>query len=173
MNLNNFEAYFDDTILARGLDYFKSGNVIYLGQDIDQWLARVAGSDDYNVTVTLSENGEILDSECDCPYDWGDYCKHQAAVFYALRNRLKSGKIPTTTVQKESLEDTLTKLDKQTLLSIILEIANKDRSIREKISLRYAEKEDTLKSAKSVIKNAINAVKRRGFVEYRDTGRAV
>ena len=86
MNVNDFETYLDEEILARGLAYYQSGNVVSLEYDEDDgWIADVEGSDDYTVTVSLSDKGEILDTECDCPYDWGEYCKHQAAVFYALQ----------------------------------------------------------------------------------------
>jgi hypothetical protein len=80
--------------------------------------------------------------------------------------------MPVKTVKKKNLEDTLKNLNKQTLLSIVLEFAGRDRRIKEELFLRYAEKEDTVKSARGVIKSAITAVKHRGYIEYRDTSRA-
>jgi len=172
MNLNDFETYFDETILVRGLDYYESGNVISLEYDGEEWIADVLGSDDYTVTVAFSDNGEILDTECDCPYDWGKYCKHQAAVLYALRKKLQSGNIPAKSKKKESLETVLKNLDNQTLISIILEFADRDKRMRNEIFLRYTKKTDSLKSAREVIRSSIDAVKRHNFVEYRDVSQA-
>lgn len=33
-------------------------------------------------------NGEVTDWSCDCPYDWGDTCKHVAAVLFAIREEV-------------------------------------------------------------------------------------
>jgi len=172
MNLKNFEEFFDDVILKRGLDYYKSGYVESLELDDDTWIAEVSGSDDYEVTVTLSDNGDIVDTTCDCPYDWGDYCKHQAAVLYALRNHKNTASRPKKAAKKPKLEDVLGKLDKQTLLSIVLEFAGRDRGVKEELLMRYSDKTDAVSYAKGVIKSSIKSVTRRGFVEYGDTGRA-
>jgi len=73
MNLRSFEGYFDDVILKRGLDYYKSGHVTSLELDDDAWIAYVYGSEIYEVTVRLSAEGVIADSTCDCPYDQSYY----------------------------------------------------------------------------------------------------
>jgi uncharacterized Zn finger protein len=173
MNLSDFEEYIDDTILSRGLSYYKSGSVISLEYDGNEWLAKVEGSEKYTVTARIDDEGEIFDSDCDCPYDWGEYCKHQSAVFYALRNQKQSGKGPEKSEPKESLENILRRLDNQTLLSVVLEIANKDRRIKEELLMRFSEKHNIAKYARGVIKSAIRDVLHRGYVEYRDTRRAV
>jgi len=175
MNINDFAAHLDKAILARGLAYYQSGNVVSLEYDEnDGWIADVEGSDDYTITVSLSDKGEILDTECDCPYDWGEYCKHQAAVFYALKSKLKSHKIQSAikTEKKKSLTEVLNSLDKQTLLSIVLDFSGRDRRMKEELLLRYSEKTDTLKSARNVIRSTINPVTRRGFMEYADVSSA-
>ena len=33
--------------------------------------AIVSGTDDYEVSMTIDEKGNILTSYCDCPYGWG------------------------------------------------------------------------------------------------------
>ena len=172
MTLQNFETHISQRILMRGLDYYESGNIASLEFDGEEWVADIEGSDDYTVTVKLSKNGDILDTSCDCPYDWGEYCKHQAAVFYALKNNHQALETSGKAAKKERLEDMLQKLDKQALLSIVLEFAGRDRRIKEELSLRYANENDILKRARNAVKSAIAAVKRKGFVEYRDVARA-
>ncbi|MDR1564836.1 MAG: SWIM zinc finger family protein [Oscillospiraceae bacterium] len=168
MNLKNFEKYFDGAILKRGLDYYKSGRVENLEFDDGTWTAYVIGSDDYEVTVAITNNGDIEDTSCDCPYDWGDYCKHQAAVLFAVRNQAA----PKSSENKQKLEAVLGKLDKQTLLGILLDVAGRDRGLKEELLMRYSDETDALGYAKWLIKSAIKSVKRRGFVEYGDTERA-
>jgi len=173
MNLQEFEAFFDDTILKRGFDYYKSGQVESLELDENTWIAEVSGSDDYEVTVTLLDDGEIIETTCNCPYDFGMYCKHQAAVLYALRDQKNTNSSPKEPKRKESLESILGKLDKQTLLSIMLELANRDRRIKKELLLRCSEKSDAVQYARDVIKTSIKSASHHGFVEYQDTDRAI
>jgi len=173
MNLQNFEAYIDNKILLRGRDYFECGHIISLEYGDNEWIAEVDGSDEYSVHVTLSDGGEILDTYCDCPYDWGNYCKHQVAVFFALKEKGTAFLAEATTQKankKESIESILSKLDNQTLISLIIEYAKVYKPMKSEILFRYAEKEDITKSARQVIRSAINAVKHRGYVEYKDVG---
>jgi uncharacterized Zn finger protein len=82
--LKNFESHLPSDILTKGRDYWNEGNVDNLAQDGDTWTAEVYGTDDYTVEVGL-EDGEVTDWSCDCPYDWGDTCKHVVAVLFAIR----------------------------------------------------------------------------------------
>jgi len=172
MHINNFEEYIDATILSRGLDYYDSGNVVSVKFAGGQWVAVVEGGDDYNVTVKMSNDGEVTDTYCDCPYDLGEYCKHQAAVLFAIKAKLSS-KENLPAKNEKSLETTLSRLDRQELLSIILDMADKDDQIKDELTFKFAEKKDTLKSAREYIKNTINSAKRRGYVEYGGAAKAV
>ena len=75
--------------------------------------------------------------------------------------------------KKESLEDVLNKLDKETLISIILNLSGKDKRIKEELLLFYSPKIDILETALKVIRSSIDAVTRRGYVEYDDASLAV
>jgi len=177
MNLQNFESQIDPTILSRGSDYFKFGYVTSLEFDGETWFAEVDGSNDYTVSVAISDNGEILNTYCDCPYDWGEYCKHQVAVFFALKDAriqlLKTEKSNNnSSKKKESLESILSTLDKQTLVSLIMEYAETYKPMKNEIQFRYTQKSDITSSARQVIRGAINAVKYRDFVTYRDVNSA-
>ena len=90
MNIQNFESFIDSKILTRGRNYYKSGAVESLGyaEAGNFWTAGVCGSDYYSVSAELSSSNNILDANCDCPYDMGEFCKHQVAVFYAIREKI-------------------------------------------------------------------------------------
>ena len=173
MNLKNFESHIEAVILERGIDYYTSGNVVSLEYDGTEWVAKVEGSNDYTVTVKLSENGEILETYCDCPYDGGEYCKHQVAVFYELTDKLKSGELSEKKTKDKNLEDLLYQLNNVTLVSIVMELARKDRRIKEELFLRYEDQGSIFEHARNVIQSSISKVKRRGYVEYADVGNAV
>ena len=86
LTLDNFEQSVESKIVERGLNYFKSGDVARLEKVADgEFSALVLGSDRYEVFIKL-DGKTISEHECDCPYDYGDVCKHKIAVFYAIRN---------------------------------------------------------------------------------------
>ncbi len=161
MNLSNFETNFTSKILERGLMYYREGNVENLEFEHGVWTAEVSGSSDYTVTVTMSDNGEVLASICDCPYDQGEFCKHQAAVFYALRNGV-GVKAPS----KPSLKQVLDKQDKGTLIGLLLEIAANDRAFKNELMLRFSNQKMSISFAKELIRSSIKSATKRHYVDY-------
>ena len=141
MNIKDFDSVVDKTILRRGLEYYKNDSIESLDFDGDEWVAAVSGSDDYTVTVRLNDAGDITSTYCDCPYDWGKYCKHQAAVFYALHKELDNpDNKSSNTSQRQTLEDILKNQDRSVLLNLLLEYAKKDRRIKDDLMFRFSEK---------------------------------
>lgn len=53
--LDQFEQYIDETILKRGLDYFKSGAVEHLGNTDGNQNFKVTGSSDYRVQLQIKK----------------------------------------------------------------------------------------------------------------------
>ena len=169
MNLNNFENHIDPVILGRGQEYYDDGAVLSLEFEGDTWIAEVSGTDTYTVSLSLDDTGEIIESYCDCPYDFGPVCKHQVAVLYAMQDQpLKKIKQKSIEI-KESLEKTLNGLDKKTLVSVLLDIAAEDKKIKADLLFRFAKKEDALNRARNLIKASIRDAMSDGFVEYADT----
>ncbi len=86
LTLNNFETEVETKIVERGRDYYKSGDLRKLERvGADEYSAIVFGSDKYSVYVKLNDK-LVVEHECDCPYDYGNVCKHKVAVLYAIRN---------------------------------------------------------------------------------------
>ncbi len=83
--LRHFEDYIDETILRRGLSYFKNGQV-HEPDEIrtGEYEAIVEGTEDYTVRMTI-KNGAITEHVCNCPYDMGPVCKHLVAVIFYLQ----------------------------------------------------------------------------------------
>ena len=94
---DRFAQYIDETILKRGLSYYKNGYV-HEPEEIDtgEYEVIVEGTEDYTVHLKL-KNGFITRYACDCPYDMGPVCKHVVAViFYLNQNESEMKKKPNT-----------------------------------------------------------------------------
>lgn len=86
MNLVDFDEYVSDKIYERGEDYFDWGAVKQLSRSGNKWTAKVAGTEMYKVDVSLDEGQNIVSSKCNCPYDYGNTCKHEVAVYMAIND---------------------------------------------------------------------------------------
>ena len=76
--IQQFLEEVDPKILDRGMEYYRSGQVYNIEWEDWHVTAEVSGSDvePYLVEIDITEGGEVSDWSCDCPYDWGDVCKH-------------------------------------------------------------------------------------------------
>ncbi|WP_141430446.1 SWIM zinc finger domain-containing protein [Bacillus sp. 03113] len=180
MKLFEFEEQIDDVILQRGRDYFNNGNVEEIKEiDNNRYIVEVAGSEIYTVSIKLNENEVILETDCDCPYDWGEFCKHQAAAFFALKdekegNSKKSRKKKTTKPEKKvNLKTIVSSLSKDDLINIILESSYEYPEIEKKLLFKYAPAKDEISVSKKLIREYINRSKRHGFIEWRYVSDAV
>lgn len=123
MTLKHFESQVDSKIIERGLDYYQSGDLKKLEKVGDgEFSAIVFGSRKYSVYVKIKGDA-IIEHECDCPYDWGDVCKHKIAVFYAIRN----GNFDDTGDQLNAL---LQNLHESALRRFVSNLLKKDRNFR-------------------------------------------
>jgi uncharacterized Zn finger protein len=132
MNLKDFETSVEPKIIQRGLDYYKNEDIRKLEKVSDnEFSAVVFGTEKYSVFVKL--NGEtIAEHECDCPYDYGDVCKHKVAVFYAIR----SGNFTDTS---EKLNALLENLHESALRRFIADLLKKDTNFRREFLREFDE----------------------------------
>lgn len=134
MNINNFQKYINQTILGRGYDYYMDGRVDeeYVRKG-NTYIFLVEGSEMYEVSVELDESGEIIHAECDCPYDLGPICKHEAAVFFQLAEIINDGDvkwdIKEAQTEQPGIKEVLNKLPKEELIRIIMEITPKNETL--------------------------------------------
>ena len=85
ITLDNFQDLIPSRIYWRGVDYQESGAVTQLQEEsAGTWHATVLGTEDYNVTVRIGQNGALTWS-CDCPYD-GSMCKHVVATLLEIND---------------------------------------------------------------------------------------
>ena len=134
MTLTNFEGMVETKIIERGYDYYKRGRVAKVEQVAEGEFSAVAfGSDDYEVYVKI-DGESIVEYECDCPYEWGNTCKHAVAVFYQIRyGNFTSG-------TGERFQTILKELSAKDLRNFIFGLLKRDRNFRRKF-LRSFDKE--------------------------------
>lgn len=158
MNINNFEKHFEPKILSRGKSYFLDGNVLcVISVGSGEYEIEVEGSELYTVSVVMTGDS-IDDISCDCPYDFGDHCKHQAAALFQLRKLLNEGsdiKSEKITV-KHDLHSDLCKLSKEKLIDIILNKAKEDKAFENILKIECSE----YNSADDIISAFTDAMKK-------------
>ena len=132
LTLDNFEQSVESKIVERGLNYFKGGDVARLEKVADgEFSALVLGSDRYEVFIKL-DGKTISKHECDCPYDYGDVCKHKIAVFYAIRR----GDFSDT---GDKLNSLLENLHDSALRRFVSNLLKKDRNFRQEFLREFDE----------------------------------
>ncbi len=170
MNLNNFEHFISPTIFERGLDYYENDCIRSLtAKGNHSYEGEVEGSELYTVTIELDELKNIVEITCDCPYDMGPYCKHEAAALLALRDQYVEGSQGS---KPFDLEEVLSLRSKEVLIDFLIELADEDDEIKKRMALHFdnATGDDDLRKAVSLIRSYINKnADRHGFVHYRDT----
>ena len=189
MNLKDFERFIDSKILDRGRRYFKEGRVLSIEETAaNAYTAEVDGTELYVVDIQLDSQGTILDIACGCPYDMGEYCKHQVAALLALRKLktaapdkdgsqadsqpVKSGAKSAGRKAKKAPDicRILATRTKEDLVIFLLKLADEDESIGERLALDFGGGNDAeeLKRAAKLIRSSINRnADRHGFVDYK------
>ena len=117
-----WEVWFEDKILERGYDYFEENLVENFKIKGNKIIARVQGTEVYNVSITLKDN-ELSDAQCDCPYALkGNYCKHMAAVMYYFE---ANEQLP----DKKAIEELIKMASNQQIHDFLLDLLSRNKHI--------------------------------------------
>ena len=171
----NWKAWFDSKILERGKDYFRGGAVQDLEIDEDEIYAVVEGTDEYQVTISLTD-GEMDEMDCSCPYaaEHGR-CKHMAAVLYAYEDALenKKGKAQPDKTEKPTREQLcalVEKTDVQTVRQFLTDVLWNEEKYR--VRFQSMVSPDFAKQALDYAKKRFSKIERNyvngsGYLSYR------
>lgn len=122
---NQFEQYIDETILKRGLSYFKNGHVSEPEEiTVGVYETIVAGSEDYTVQLKI-KNENIVEHVCTCPYDFGPVCKHIVAVLFYLQQDVLELKPKVIPLKKTKEKNTEKKVKKKAISEQVDELLEK------------------------------------------------
>ena len=102
----------------RGAEYYYDGYVLSMEQRGDELVGQVEGSQYEAYQVRITFTGDTVESAfCDCPYDWGGWCKHVVAVLMAALHE------PETVKERPTLGSLLDDLDHEQLQTLIRYLA--------------------------------------------------
>ena len=179
--LDQFEQIIDETILKRGLNYFKNGNVVKFEEiGNGEFEAFVEGTENYVVQLKVLNN-TLVEHACSCPYDYSSVCKHVAAVIFFLlqekiglkplaSGRSKSKRKPK--VQKKTVVEKATELisriTHEELEQFIIQMSTEDSSFRQKLFLTFSHQMEGESESvyRQQIKLAIRNAKRGGYIDW-------
>jgi tetratricopeptide (TPR) repeat protein len=128
MKLNNFHKQISHKIYQRGEEYYEYDTIDNVEHSYpDTWTAEVEGSDLYSIEIKLNGD-EIVSWDCNCPYDYGDMCKHVVAVLLYIRDNRDEYPV-TIEVPLSDSQEQLTEILKQSnnkeLISFLSKYADK------------------------------------------------
>jgi len=136
--LNEFEQHIDETILKRGLAYFKGEAITDFSETATgEYEAIVSGSEEYTIQLKISNN-IITEHNCNCPYDIGPVCKHIVAVIFHLQQEelklnepsiSKPRKKRTKSVSQQ-VKELLKAISHKELIEFVEENSKKDKKFR-------------------------------------------
>jgi len=171
--IDDFENDIDYTILCRGKSYYDDGRVVDFKINDGIVNAVVCGSYDYDVEIETDNTGNILSADCDCPYDFGEFCKHEVAVFYYIREYFRYDK---SAKDEADLKSLLMKQAKETLADIICEELSQYKhknKLKEKLIARFTEFSDSTEGCEKIIWKHLNASKVNGRIRVEDLDEAL
>ena len=123
-----WSEWFLPHILARGRQYYREDRVSKICYTDGCYTASVEGTEWYEVCV-YTNGDQIEKMTCTCPYAMdGSYCKHMAAVLFALEDGDEEQGITITV--REPLETLIPSIPREKLDAFVLEVAKRDPHIR-------------------------------------------
>ncbi|MBM6990730.1 MAG: SWIM zinc finger family protein [Mobilibacterium timonense] len=165
---DDWKELFAARILSRGYDYYLDGRVWNLQVSNVEVSATVDGTEEYCVTIKLAD-GRIEDMDCDCPYAAdGNYCKHEAAVLYALakesedveegsckgqdpdaghpdcgdaqddEKKKKPFGVSELEAEEEELRQCISRMSVDEMREMLFKLASDDESLRNRIAAMYS-----------------------------------
>ena len=88
----NWKRRFQALVLERGNRYYKENRVQNFRYEDEEYRARIIGSASYNVEIKI-KNDDLVFARCSCPHAAkGNYCKHMAALMYAIDDKGEEAK---------------------------------------------------------------------------------
>lgn len=182
--MKNWQEYFLPRILERGWNYYKDGAVQSLTTTPTGYRATVSGTEDYEVEIEL-EGDDIAEMYCDCPYaDDGNYCKHMAAVLYAVEEEevevLASGSCgesaqadkakKSKNKKGDQIQEVVASIPEEELRGIVMSLAQQDSSFCNTLLTKYGPRDPMLlvRLEKEVDEIGWRHSDRSGFVDYEE-----
>ncbi len=172
MNLSNFKSKISPVIFERGEDYYHDNAVKDLQMmENGQCFAIVEGTDDYEVDISLTKKGEIIEYLCNCPYD-GEVCKHVVAVLLAIEADASVAPDKRTRKKIPEWQQIVQNLPEDELRDFVTGFAMKNKKLQNDLMINFPmlEQKDNSGKYRKMITEVFNAAAgRHGMIEYGHT----
>lgn len=177
MTLQNFENQIDPVILKRGKEYFNNDSVEFL-EEIKEgyWTANILGTEEYTIEIQIGSKESIKQYSCDCPYDYGDICKHIVAVLYAISKEKNIDILPKSTniektpkQRKPTFDVLLDKIELKEYQDFIKQYSQINKNFKDQFELYFSEKNESFDLEKKyveIIRKTIKKHTSRGYIDY-------
>lgn len=185
--LSSFEQHINETILKRGLAYYKKGHVGEVEPLGDgEFAAEVEGTEPYTVRLKL-DNGVVVHHTCTCPYIDGPACKHLVAVLFAMQAeelglkkstpKASSGTSTKRTV-KDQVTELLDKISHEELRQFVVEYAKQEKGFWLALTQNFIAQAtpESPSKVRQQVKAILRSAKHRDFIHWRqvdDVSKAV
>ena len=118
------KQYFTENSFERGREYYDDEAALSVTRRGNQLFSEVQGSDWEPYAARIDLEGEkFVQADCSCPYDWGGYCKHVAAVLLIwIHNR-------ESVIERPTIAETLNALSREQLQGLVVELSERNPSL--------------------------------------------
>lgn len=157
MNIQLFEKDISKVISSRGKNYYKSNSIHELQQiAANAWRASVIGTDDYFVYVELN-NDTITESVCTCPFN--GTCKHEVAVYYAIREQLSE-------MKEQHFDSFFEDKSREQLIEMLTQLLRDNPTLMQQLTPQQSKTPDVLTAAQveKRILQKLNPYLRMGYI---------
>ena len=158
-----------DASFKRGEVYFDEGRVRSLVVRGVALTATVSGTEDYSVRLAVEDGA--LQHRCSCPVGAdGEFCKHGVAVALAWLAAARGetpGEAASPVVKLDDVRPFLLTQDKETLATWLLDAAERDERLRERLLRQAAHATSKGVDFAAYRRSIDRATKTGGFVDYR------
>lgn len=134
-------------VLERGQQYRTEGHIQRLERFDDVVTAQVAGSNLYDVVVTLAEHG--IDARCTCPYRGAGACKHVIAILLEI-----SAEPPDD--ESERVDPVLEAVAAADLRAFVRDALATDPDLRERFLARFGDGAKPVKEYRNALEPVLD-----------------
>lgn len=168
-----WKDWFQPHILERGRAYYEEGRVLEMEQTENGYTATVDGTEEYEVEILMDGNS-IEDMLCDCPYaEDGNYCKHMAAVLFAVNAGEPPAKKAPTKKERLTPDSLVRMIPDDQFRPLLTELVSADDKLYRTLLLQYGETnlDECLKTLKKeLVSIGKQYAGRDGYIGYGHAG---
>jgi hypothetical protein len=173
LTLDGFKKRIPSNILMRGRDLYARGAIVDLSQTDEGWSAQVQGTRLYNVDINQEADGSLT-TECTCPYEYGDHCKHVVAVLYALEELFPEAlsqrakrPVKKRRTKADRLREAVEAAPREELVSVLLGLAGEYRELTNILLLRLGATGEKKSDYSAIVSEILRSGRDQdGFIDY-------